>query len=61
MLYYYGNGAPILPQIANFFARYNLRFIYTLFVMFGYMAIAGIFVSIYKFIDFLILKFKKNN
>lgn len=61
MLYYYGNGAPVLPQISNFFASHNLRFIYTLIVLFGYMLIAGIFVCIYKFIDFLILKFKKNN
>jgi hypothetical protein len=53
MLYYYGNGAPILPDIANFFASHNLRFIYTLIVMFGYMLIAFIFISIYKLIYFL--------
>ena len=53
MLYYYGNGAPILPDIANYFASHNLRFIYTLIVMFGYMLIAFIFISIYKLIYFL--------
>ena len=59
MLYYYGNGAPVLPQIAEFFARYNLRFVYTLIVLFGYALIALLFISVYKLIYFIIDKLKK--
>ena len=59
MLYYYGNGAPILPDIAKFFASINLRGIYTVIVMVGYLIIGGLFVSIYKLIYKLTLKNKK--
>ena len=53
MLYYYGNGAPVLPQISAFFASNGLRFIYTLFVLFGYAGISAILISLYKLIYFL--------
>ncbi len=61
MLYYYGNGAPILPDIANFFASKGLRFIYTLIVLIGYALIALIFVSIYKLIYYLCKQAKKHH
>lgn len=53
MLYYYGNGAPVLPMLSSFFAKYNLRFIYTIIMVFGYALIAGLFISIYKLFYFL--------
>lgn len=53
MLYYYGNGAPILPSMANFFASHNIRFIYTIIVLIGYGIIAALFISIYKLISYI--------
>ena len=58
MLYYYGNGAPLLPDIANFFASQGLRFVYTLLVCAGYALIALIFISVYKLIGFISKKSK---
>lgn len=58
MLYYYGNGAPILPDIAGFFASHNLRLIYTLLVCIGYALIALIFISVYKLIGLVSTKYK---
>ena len=48
MLYYYGNGAPILPDIAISLANLGLRFVFTMLVFFGYLGISYLFVSIYK-------------
>lgn len=48
MLYYAGNGAPILPDLANALADKGLRFVYTVIVFFGYLAIAYLLISIYK-------------
>ena len=47
MLYYYGNGAPILPDIANALGDMGLRFIFTIIMFFGYLLIAYLFVAIY--------------
>ena len=47
MLYYYGNGAPILPDLANALGDMGLRFIFTIIMFFGYLLIAYLFVSIY--------------
>lgn len=48
MLYMHGYGAPILPDMSQFFINNNMQFVFTLIVFFGYMLIAGIFVSVYK-------------
>lgn len=48
MLYMHGNGAPVLPQISQFFIDKGLQFIYTLIMVFGYMLIGAIFVAIYQ-------------
>ncbi len=48
MLYMHGNGAPVLPQISQFFIDNGLQFIYTLIMVFGYMLIGAIFVAIYQ-------------
>ena len=61
MLYYYGNGAPILPDLANFFASHNLRFIYTIFMVIGYAIIAGLFISVYKLIGKIAQVIKTKN
>ena len=58
MLYYYGNGAPLLPDIANFFANQGLRPVYTLLVCVGYALIALIFISVYKLVGFISKKSK---
>lgn len=58
MLYYYGNGAPLLPDIASFFASHGLRFVYTLLVCVGYALIALIFISIYKLVGLIASKIK---
>ena len=59
MLYYCGNGAPVLPDLANSLANMGLRFVFTLIVFFGYLGIAYIFVSIYKGIGKLVQLCKK--
>ena len=59
MLYYYGNGAPILPDIANSLANLGLRFVFTMLVFFGYLGISYLFVSIYKGLGKLIKIGKK--
>ena len=61
MLYYYGNGAPILPDLANFFASHNLRFIYTIIMVIGYAIIAGLFISVYKLIGKITKVIKAKN
>lgn len=48
MLYYYGSGAPILPDIANALGSVGLRWVYTIIMFVGYLGIAYLFVAIYK-------------
>lgn len=59
MLYMWGNGAPILPDMAKFFASNNLHLIYTLIVLVGYIAISGLVISIEKGVIALATKLKK--
>ncbi len=47
MLYMHGNGAPLLPQISTFFIDNKIQLIYTFIIMFGYMLIGAIFVSLH--------------
>lgn len=60
MLYIHGYGAPILPSIADKLGSLNLRGIYTLLVIGGYLLIDLIFISIYQLI-FRIFKIKQFN
>lgn len=59
MLYMWGNGAPVLPSMANFFASNNLHFIYTLIVVVGYVLVSGLVIAIEKGIISLIHKLKR--
>ena len=61
MLYYSGNGAPILPDLANSLANMGLRFVFTIIMFFGYLGIAYLFVSIYKGVGKLVSICKKKN
>lgn len=54
MLYIHGNGAPILPEFSKTLGSYNLRGIYTLLVMIGYLIIEVIFIGLYQ----LVIKIK---
>ena len=58
MLYMWGNGAPILPDMAKFFASHNIQFVYTLIVFFGYILISALVISIEKGVIALIQKLK---
>ena len=53
MLYYCGNGAPLLPDIANSLANIGLRPVFTCLVYLMYIAITAIIVSIIRLICFL--------
>lgn len=48
MLYIHGYGAPILPQMSDWFGAHNIRLIYTILVMFGYFLIGLLFTLIYQ-------------
>ena len=60
MLYIHGFGAPLLPSIADKLGSLNLRGVYTLLVMGGYLLIILLFVSIYQLI-FKVFKIKQIN
>ena len=53
MLYYSGNGAPLLPDLANKLASAGLRPIFTCIVFALYIAITAIIVAIIRLICFL--------
>ena len=50
MLYYSGNSAPLLPDIANALAKIGLRPLFTAIVFILYIVIAALIVSIIRFI-----------
>lgn len=60
MLYVHGYGAPILPQMSDWFGTHNLRFLYTMLVMLGYLLIGGLFTLIYQGV-FKVFKIKEQN
>lgn len=60
MLYIHGFGAPLLPSIADKLGSLNLRGVYTLLVMGGYLLIILLLVSIYQLI-FKVFKIKQIN
>ena len=51
MLYYYGLGAPVLSDLAETLGDLGLRWVYTILMIFGYLGISYLFVSIYKGIE----------
>lgn len=53
MLFYSGNGAPVLPNLANALASVGLRPLFTVFVYIMYLAISAIIVSFIRLICFL--------
>ena len=53
MLYYSGNGAPLLPELASALAAHGLRPVFTLIMFILYGIIAAIIVSIIRLICFL--------
>lgn len=53
MLYYSGNGAPLLPDLANALAQAGLRPVFTLIVFIMYVVITAIIVSIVRLICFI--------
>ena len=59
MLYYSGNGAPLLPDLANALASRGLRPIFTLIIFVMYIVIAAIIVSIIRLVCFLRKKREK--
>ncbi|MBQ8293068.1 MAG: YwaF family protein [Bacilli bacterium] len=50
MLYMHGYGAPLLPQISDFFGKLNLRFVFTILIMGLYLGIIYLFLVIYKIV-----------
>ena len=58
MLYYSGNGAPLLPDLANALANAGLRPVFTGIVFLLYIVIAAVIVSIVRFIVHLSKKAK---
>lgn len=58
MLYYSGNGAPLLPDLANALANAGLRPVFTGIVFLLYVVIAALIVSIIRFIVHLSKKAK---
>ena len=53
MLYYSGNGAPLLPDLANSLAAAGLRPLFTCIVFVMYIVITAIIVSVIRLICFL--------
>ena len=53
MLYYSGNGAPLLPDLARTLAAHGLRPIFTCIIFIMYIIIAALIVSIIRLICFL--------
>ena len=53
MLYYSGNGAPLLPELASALASCGLRPVFTLIIFIMYIVIAAIIVSIIRLVCFL--------
>lgn len=53
MLFYSGNGAPLLPDIANALASKGLRPVFTCLIYIMYLAIAAVIVSIIRLICYL--------
>lgn len=51
MLYYFGSGAPLLPEIANGLGSIGLRWIYTILMIFGYLGLSYLMIAIYKGIN----------
>lgn len=60
MLYIHGYGAPLLPQISDWFGACNIRLLYTFLIMLGYFLIGLGFTGIYQGI-FKIFKIKPKN
>ena len=52
MLYYSGNGAPLLPELSNRLASVGLRPVYTCIVFVLYVAITAVIVAIIRSICF---------
>ena len=52
MLYYSGNGAPLLPELSNRLASAGLRPIYTCIVFVLYVAITAVIVAIVRSVCF---------
>jgi hypothetical protein len=50
MLYYSGNGAPILPQLSGALAELGLRPVFTLIIFIMYIIISAIIVSIIRLV-----------
>lgn len=50
MLYLYGAGAPLLPQLADFFRSLGMPVIYGLLVMLLYGGITAAMVALYRFL-----------
>ncbi len=59
MLYMAGNGAPLLPDIAEFFSSHNITLIYSLLMMMSYLLITYLFIGIYQLIILMINAFKE--
>ncbi len=53
MLYYSGNGAPLLPDLSSKLANAGLRPIFTLIVFIMYIIITAIIVGIIRLIWYL--------
>ncbi|MDY2889283.1 MAG: YwaF family protein [Candidatus Caccosoma sp.] len=56
MMLMHGFGAPLLPKFAQLLIKNDLQFIFTIFMVFGYMVISTLVVVIYK----LVVKIVKN-
>jgi len=57
---YSGDGVPLMHDLANTLAGYNLRPIYTFIMIAAYLLISLIVVSVYKLIVFIYRKIKQN-
>ena len=51
MMLMHGYGAPFLPKFAQLLIKNNLQFIFTIFMLFGYMIVSTLVVVIYKLLD----------
>lgn len=54
MLLYSGIGAPVMPQLANFLASYNLRPLFTVIMLLTYIPVSLLMVGIIKGIELLV-------